>query len=520
MLIFITASILFVTALSLSILRITRPGFRFFWLIAVTGAFTAWLFTWLWLPGLPIALQLPSWEPSSLFRDAPAFLADGPAWALAIGLVTLALSILVTTVARQNYSEPLPWIGTLTLTGLGLLAVTANNPLTLVLTWAAIDLAELLTLLRSTDGPSASERVVTSFSARAVSIGLVLWANGVSIASGTRLDFVSMAPSSGLYLLVAAGLRLGVLPLHLPYSSDSRLRRGFGTALRLVSAAASLAVLARLPEQSVMSPFTPLLQILTAVAAVYGGWMWLRAPDELSGRPFWIIGMAALATAAALRADPTGSAAWSCALILSGAALFLASIQHRHFNTLLLLGALGMSGLPFTLTATGWQGSGPVFWPVWPLLLAAHAFLLTGFVRQALRPGIRESLDSQPRWVRGVYPVGILIILMTEVLLGVTGWDGAGQLGAWPLGSVVAAFMLGLLWAGPRFRIFNPIRAHWVRPAAMAWFDGFYRGLGSLYQSLGRLSRAVSATLEGDGGIMWALLFLALFVSFMIRNRP
>lgn len=520
MLILITALIFILTALVLLVLRLTQRGFRFFWLTAVAGALLAWITTWLWPVGMPIVLELPAWEPASLFKDSPSFLADGLSWAFAISLSTLALAVLVTTVARQNYSEPLPWIGTLTLAGLGILAVTANNPLTLVMIWAAIDMAELITLLRSTEGPAASERVVIAFSLRAAGIGLLMWANVISIASGARLDFSSMDPSAGLYLLLAAGLRLGVLPLHLPYSPDSRLRRGFGTTLRLASAASSLIVLARIPPDSVISPFTPILFILATLAALYGGWMWLRAPDELSGRPFWLIGMAALAVAAALRANPAGATAWSCALLLSGAALFLASVQITWLNRALLIGAWGMSALPFSLTAVGWSSPAPVFWPAWPFLLVAHAFLLTGFIRHALRPGIREALTTQPGWVRGIYPAGIGLLFLTEIVLGTFGWDGAGQVGLWPFALAASLLTAGLAWARPRLRILNPIRAHWVRPAASSWFDGLYRSLWGLYHVSGRLSRAVSATLEGDGGIMWALLFLALFVSFMAQGRP
>ena len=123
---------------------------------------------------------------------------------------------------------------------LGYLAVTANNPLTLLLVWGALDITELIIQLRSVDGPSNNEKVVISFSTRALGIGLLLWANIVSIAQGSAFNFESIAPSSGLYLVAAAGLRLGVLPLHLPYSSESTLRRGLGTSLRLISAASSI----------------------------------------------------------------------------------------------------------------------------------------------------------------------------------------------------------------------------------------------------------------------------------------
>ena len=85
----------------------------------------------------------------------------------------------------------------------------------------------------------------------------------------------------------------------------------------MISAASSLILLARIPASSLTSPLTPYLLMLVSLAAVYGGWMWLRAPDELTARPFWLIGMGSLAVAAALRANPVGATAWGCALILS-----------------------------------------------------------------------------------------------------------------------------------------------------------------------------------------------------------
>ena len=520
MLILITSSLLLLTALLLLILRFVQPAFRFLWLTASGGALLSWVSAWVWLARLPLEFQLSRWQPANLFAESPAFMADGLSWTFAITLTTLALAVVLTAVAHQDLTNPLPWAGTLALTALGLLAVTANNPLTLVLVWAAIDLAELVSQLRSVDNPSASERVVIAFSTRVLGIGLVLWANVLSVASGSRLDFHSVPPQADLFLLVAAGLRMGVLPLHLPYAPDSALRRGFGTALRLISAASSLVLLARIPSGSITSPITPVLLILAVGASLYGGWMWLRAPDELAGRPFWMIGMASLAVVAALRGDPTGAAAWSCALVLVGGALFLTSVQHVWLNRVLLVGVWGLSALPFSLTASGWQSNAPVFWPAWPFLLAGQALLIAGFVRHTLRPGSRESIESQAAWTHNIHPAGVGILLLTAILLGFLGWDGALQIGAWPAALTASLLTFGLVWATPRLRVLNPIRAHWVRPAASSWLDNIYRTLWNFYGLLGRLSQFISAALEGDGSIMWTLLFLALFVSFMMQGTP
>jgi len=69
-------------------------------------------------------------------------------------------------------------------------------------------------------------------------------------------------------------------------------------------------------------------------------------------------------------------------------------------------------------------------------------------------------------------------------------------------------------------RILNPIRAHWVRPTNVSWLDWVYQVLWDLYRQLGRISSVISNVLEGDSGIMWTLLFLALFISFFVRRTP
>ncbi|MBI2331095.1 MAG: hypothetical protein HYU84_02800, partial [Chloroflexi bacterium] len=243
MLILVTCLFLFITALALVILRVTQPDARYAWLVASGGAALAFVSVFIWLVQMPFQLTLPAWKPESLFSTPILFSADGISWAFAIGIAALTLSILLTAVTRPVFANSLSWAGILTLGGMGILAVTANNPLTLLLMWAFLDITELLSQLISVNGEKNSERAVISFATRILGIGLLLWAYIESLASGSMVVFQSMPSDTGIFLVLAAGLRLGVLPLHLPYAADSSLRRGFGTALRLIGAVSSLSVL-------------------------------------------------------------------------------------------------------------------------------------------------------------------------------------------------------------------------------------------------------------------------------------
>lgn len=525
MFILISVLLLFVTALALAILQVMRPNYRFAWLIAAGGAFLAWVSVLLWQLRMPLLLELPSWGSDALFANSPIFLADHVNWPYALALTTLGLAVILTAVVRENFPAPFPWAGALTLVGFGLLAVLADNPLTLVLVWAALDVTELLTQLVSVDG-RASERVVVGFAARAAGIGLVLWAGWMSLGRGTPLDFRSPLPEAGVYLILAAGLRLGVLPLHLGYATESAVRRGFGTTLRLVSAASSIVILARIPAQGITSPLAPVLLLLVAAAGLYAGWMWVRSPDDLSGRPYWVITLASLAIASALRGNPIGSVAWGVAFILVGGALFFSSVQHKILQRILLVAGLwGISSLPFSPTASGWGTGADVSWAnwiAWPMLITAQALLAAGFIRQTLRPASSVPIDAQIAWARSIYPIGIGLPLAVLILLGLFGWDGARLFGTLPAVLVAAALTAALLWLTPRLPWLNPIRAHWVRPqqGEPSRLDSFYNAFWNLYRSLGRLSESIAAMFEGDGGILWALLFLVLFLSLLAPRVP
>lgn len=520
MFILITVGILLVSALGLLILRFASPDFRYTWLFAAGGSFTAWISLLLWQIAMPITLQLPLWQPENIFRQSPHFIADGISWAFAFSIGTVCVGVIITAVARDNFPGPISWIGIFLLTAFGILAVTAENPLTLVLLWTAIDLSELISQMRFVEDPKQNERIVVSFASRATGTLILLWASMVSASNGSILNFLSPPPSAGLLLILAAGLRLGVLPLHLPYAGESAFRRGFGTNLRMVSAGSSLILLARVPLSSVESPITPYLMMFTSFAALYGGWMWLRSPDELTGRPFWLISLGSLAVASALRGNPVGATAWSCALILSGAALFLASAQSKWMEKALFIGVWGISALPLSLSANGWVSERSGFWYAIPLLILTQAFLLAGYIRQSQRISARSNFDNQPIWARNVYPLGIYIILFSILLLGFFGWSGSLGIGNWIAGLIASALTFSLLWLTPRFRILNPVRAHWVRSTDPNWLDSIYQVFWGFYRQIGKLSNTFSNVLEGESGIMWTLLFLALFISLFIQRVP
>jgi hypothetical protein len=224
----------------------------------------------------------------------------------------------MTMPARMPRVRVLPAGGNMMLTALGLFAVLADNPLTLLLAWSAVDLTELVVVLGAVRRPEQSERAVVGFAVRLAGSGLVLWAISGNATAGALLGFQGITDNTALLLLLGAGLRLGILPFNLPLGEESVLRRGFGTILRMVSATSSLVLLARLPATEFSPNLDALVLLAASVAALYAAWRWARGSTLLGSRPYWMIAMGALSLAADLRGNPAGSLAWGSALVLLG----------------------------------------------------------------------------------------------------------------------------------------------------------------------------------------------------------
>jgi hypothetical protein len=520
MLLLISLALLLLTALIMLIVQLARPGFAHHWLIATIGALVAWPLALLARPQLPRTIDSLAWQPAAFFPVSPALRVDEVSWAYALAVATLSAAVILTAVTRQQLNWR-AWAGALTLAGFGMLAVLAGNPLTLLLAWAALDMIELLIILAQVKSGSVHERAVVSFAARLMGIGMLALALLNAQARGIPLTFAAIPPEVSLHLLLAAGLRLGVLPLQVPFLHEPPLRRGLGTSLRLMPLASSLMLLTRTAAAGVPGVWAPYLLALTVLAALFGAIGFLLVATELNGRIPWILGTAALAVAATINSSPEASLAWGLALILPGGFVFLLSARHRNLLPLAVLSVLALSGLPFTPL---WIGSLLFPFPssyislILSILLSlAQVLLLLGYLRHALR--LDSSGEGLERWVWLVYPAGLVLIVLTHWLLGwlerpaldkisLTGWWG----GAITLG--LATF----LWLASR-RIPRSLRPGLAsalgRVFSLSWL---YRLLWVVYRSVGRLVALITLLLEGEGGLLWAFLLLVLMVSLLTQG--
>jgi len=527
MLVLLPIFVLLITALAILILQWIRPAFGFSWIIAALSSIASWgiLLAYHWHPPAPFIVQ--NWIPVRGFISNLSFEIDNNSWPYGISLVSLVAGTVLTAGARlQHRSNPIVWAGSLAITSVGLLGTFATSPLALLLAWSSIDLFELAIMLGSSQVSRLNQQAVIAFSARVAGSFLVILAMAVSYAQNVTLTLDTVPAGAGIFLLVAAGLRLGVLPLHLPYPQEVLMRRGMGNMLRMVAPASSLVILARLPGSAVPSAWAPYLLVFTGLSVIYGGVMWLTAEDEVKGRPYWIIALAGMAISCVIQGKPAASLAWGVALLLSGGALFLFSARRVRILFILALGVLGLTGLPFTPAASGWAGLlTPPFDLLDGIFILALPLLIVGYVRHALRAG--DAMESLDRWIQIVYPLGLMLVAGTLWLVGVFGWPGSLTIGVW-WGSLSSAVLAtgGWLWLrfSSRIRITQAKPPGWFvlliqqsRDGLAAFFrlEWAYQLFGLIFQLVQRIVQLITTILEGDGGVLWVLLLLALLVSLI-----
>jgi len=330
------------------------------------------------------------------------------------------------------------------------------------------------------------------------------------VSAGAGLQFDQIPIQAQGFLLVAVGLRMGVFPLQVAFLHDVRYQRGQGTLLRLIPPAVSMALLVHTASVQTLPTLRGLMLFFSVLSAVYGAIVWARVRDELQGRIFWIIGTAGLAFSAAIQSHPRAALAWGLAMLYAGAYLFLASVRTRRLLPLSILSLLTITALPFTPTAGGMSLYQPfhVFLVLLPL---AQVLLLVGYVRYMLQQ--TEPLTGVEPWVRVAYFIGLGLLPLTFVASAYLGpalsSDGAPL---WPLILMAAIAGLGVAAYRQKVSISDKV---FLQLDSVFSFRWVYTVIGWIFAAVGRLVAGATFLLEGEGGVLWALVFLAVLVSVL-----
>ena len=530
---FIVLGLLIIAAFIIVIIQRNKSRVGAAWIIALIASSLAWLVLFFLRLLLPLSLELLSWSPVELFQGTIGLTLDYFSWPYAIAVMTLCIAGIFTQTTLISDKESTPqWVAALTLTALTLISLASNNALTLAITWSIIDLTEFFYEIRRSDPHKKQGRVMRVFVVRILSTFTLIFATSVAWQVQPNFDLNQIPSSAGIFFLIAAGLRLGVLPIHLPFtaSDDESHQTAFG--FRLAPVASALTLIAHLPEDflTINRTLFIIIQILNLIAMLYASMMWVSKKTDVEAQPYWIVALSAFALQCALNGQAANSRVWGLALLLCGGLLFAFKPPIRRIRFLPALGLIGLVGLPYTLLASGWQSVlGQNFSFMSVIVFISHSLLVLGYIRYVVEAS--GSVTGLEKHARVTFPLGLIFIFQTIVILGLIAWPGVLTLGVWWAGLVsiviTGLVILGLRVMGiqnlradlpaklPYYRIIAPVIRLLSAFFSLSWF---YNALSWLYRKILRFESFGSQIIEGDGGLLWSLVFLLIIFLIFVSK--
>ena len=525
MLTYVIFGVLLLGAILILITHAYKPNIARSWVIAICSAAIAWIASFILRLYLPTDIPLMTWHADTSFADPLALVINYINWPFLVAIISMTVAILLTDTTRVDESvTPYAWLRVLMITALNLISILAANPLTMAISWMLIDMVDILSLLGLSKASELGSKITTAFGIRLLSTFMLVFATALAWRiDPVQISYAQMTNAS-IYFLMAAGLRLGVLPLNLPFLDTPELRRGSGILFRLMPAASALVLIAQLQQDFLHfdETFSTIIQVLTIIAAFYSALMWMTRQSTFEAQPYWVVALSAFAVQSALNGHPGASRVWGLGLLLSGSLLFLFNPPIRRIVFLPLFGLLGFIGLPYTLAASGWQGLLPEqinF--TWIVMVLTHAFLVIGYLRFLLRS--ESTVTGLEKYARITFPLGLVVLIQTILVLNLTGWPGVLTAGNY-LGSGISLFIVLLaLFLGwkfgfdaasakipekiPFYRLISLVINSLRKFLGLGWVSTLYR---KVFTTLSDLGAFMNQILEGDGGIMWSLVFIVI----------
>jgi hypothetical protein len=400
------------------------------------------------------------------------------------------------------------------------LATLTSSIISLLLVWALVDVIEFMVLIPTAISNQKVNEIVVSVAVKTLGLFFLFLALLIRYEQGMPLSIGQEVNSVGFIVLIAVGLRLGVIPFNMPFVSGSPIRRGLGNSIRMVSVSASIVILLRLPMGNFEPNIQSLLLTLTAIGTFFGAIMWYGSSSELDGRPYWIVTIAGLAIYSSINGNQIATLVWALALILSGSVLFLYSARGRRLTIIPLLGLIGITGLPLTPSAIGWEGiliTGGFFRNI--VMILAVTFIVLGYLRHATDSD--SLLVQKEKWIWITYPLGLMILIISQWLIYLVGdqkWNPSGIIFESIIAFLLPIFVFFLIrkylhqseYSEFLKKILTPIGNFIIRFLSFRWI---YQLLWSILGVVQRIVNVFTNILEGQGGIIWVIVFLVMIIT-------
>lgn len=471
-----------------------------FWMMVTTGL--AWLISLAFFFLTPDQQLNPIWDAGEKLLPSLAFSLD---W-ISSSYFLAVCSLIFFAVLVEGYSpQTNAWI-----TAMGavcVLGTMVDSAYALALAWTVIEALSLYRYLKNQGEMDPNQRYVLAILARLAAPLLVIYISLINSETGIA-PFLTELPSSAAPFLLAAGIiSYGgwFLAPEVPVEDQPVFQPGKFAAM--IPASLGLVLITRSAQIHDIGGSNPGLFIAAAVILFLGFFAaaLFYQPDRS-----WRVGSLALMIGGFSFAAPQAVLAWGVIFLLPGIVLFRKYSSNRTAIIALVMGGIGIIPLPFL---PAWAGLKP-FTDIPGLLFACLAGILLG---KTLHLGIQtwQGEDLESEVVSPVMITGYAVVLISQFVISIQ--SGLIRISL-DFSTVPLAAWLGLA-------TFIPAALFWSRIPELEISQGLKRIrnirkiLGGFLESIVRIAEGTMyifiRLFEGDGGLIWTLLFGFLILTLI-----
>ena len=513
----IASIILFMLAASAVSLFLRNKGVRlaYIWMVFFITTSIVWLLLIIIQPEKISPFVVRNWIKIGSTPVDLIFEINNLNWPISVSYFTILVSYLLTSIVRLRSMKSLfAWVEMTVLVLSGWIILLAGDYWSILITWTLIDFVEILFYIRyKILNP---DRFYLHFLSKFIGSMLLAFGISRSYQVNPRVLFGNNIEGVGAIILLAAILHSGILVNFHKKSLKSNYSQISLIFLKIISFTASFYVLTYITDHRLGFLSEIIIKILFAAVAIWGAYRWALGSNESDGIQNLLLAFGAMVGYLYLAGEGEAIIYWLIILLLPIGWLFFYTDRDSRIGIFWLFSIIMMSGLPFSLTFQGIEkflinnNSIDLFFMILPMI-----FVLSGYIKHVSKK--RGKFNYLEPLYQIFYLIGLFLpsISMSAVILkNIRSVEGA--LSGWWIGLIVlslsiTAYIYITKSRKPNIEVKNigerriggfTIPFHWVQII-----------LDKIHFIFESFLTFTSKLLEGAGGIIWAVVLLALFLT-------
>ncbi len=528
MLLLLLVLFLIIAAIAIQVLGRIRFSIAQSWIFAIVTANIIWILFSILRIFDPRAVTI-NYLDQGMFNGIPlSFHFNSVTWVFGFLLLTLLGAILLADSSRLSGKNNLvAWSGAMVITAAGILACMSVSFVAFILASTFLDISLLIVGLVANQQSSQVKKAIVEFSLRVAGTFVL-----VTTFGDNNLDLLNLQteiPGGVLpFFLVGLILRMGVIQSSERSTDGYPIRRNLQVLVQMVVPVTMIAFISRLSIPIQDGPFFKIsFFILIGIALVKAIRFIFRNTGDQKA---WFDVLSALGIGLFLLEQTNAILPLGIIMISIGGAISVTETKSRRTNIVLVLLMLGMIGLPFTPSNGLWIKSTGLEFGFRVFFYNLALFLVILGVTIEFMKTISRNLSNE-KWVDVSNSMSPIILMVAPWIF--LPWNKS--LTGTPLGMIIPGILIVIMlirlffwkwWfnisqsAGrvrkklsPEFHVLLTLINNFLN---LKWLANIFKALNGVVEWF------VTSTirmLEGEGGLLWALVFLILITSIIVTYR-